>query len=285
MNYQYNPQPQPQFINIAEVNARKKSAFEAMADKMAAFFGTNGFLSALANRSDIICYIITGVGLFMSIIEMFFGVFGASLAIAALIFGVMAVSKKSLVPLSVALSYVTLFSLIAFIATLVNLISMAISYWFDFSDAIVIVFELIFSLVEFAVLCTATILSWSYFAATRPPRMYYAYNGQPAPQQYRQPVQQPAPMQQAAPVQQAAPAPVQQVTPAPAPVQQEAPAPAPVQQEAPAPAPVQQEAPAPVPQPAPAPVQQPAADKICAACGTVNNPDSLFCKSCGNKLS
>lgn len=272
MNYQYGAQPpqQPQYINIAEVNARKKASFEAMADKMAAFFGTNSFLSALARRSDIICYIVGGVGLLMSVIEMFFGVFGATLAITSLVFGVMAISKKNLAPLSAALSYVTLFSLISIIATLVNLIQMAVAYWFDFSDAIVIVFELIFSLVEFGVLCTATVFSWSYFAATRPPKMYYAYNGQPVPQQY----QQPAPVQPA-------PAPVQHPAPAPAP--QPAPAPAPQPAPAPAPQPVQQPAPAPAPQPAPTPA--PVENKVCANCGTVNNPDSLFCKGCGNKLS
>lgn len=84
----------------------------------------------------------------------------------------------------------------------------------------------------------------------------------PAAPMYQQPgvmMQQPA-------------APMQPVAPAPAPVQQPAPVPTP------APAPVQQSA------PAPAPVQE-AQPWNCPNCGTQNNPNANFCKSCGSKKS
>lgn len=255
MNYQYNQQPQPQYqpqasYNPAAENAKKKAAFEAFADKFADFCKTHSFLAVLASYSDFITYALAGFSLLMGILLVFIG--GNTivpLCYLTLFFAVLSLSKKNLLPFAIAVSYISLMQLISLILLLVSLIN-------PYVFSVGLVLCLIFSIVEVAMFSFITVVSWMYFVAMLPPRVYQPqpmYNNQMPPQQggYHQP-------------------PMQQTPPPP-------PAPAPMQQTPPPPPP----APAPMQQPQPQPHAGP---KVCPACGMANDPDSGFCRGCGAKI-
>ena len=265
MNYQYNQQPQPQpqpGFDQNPVATRRKVALQEMADKMAAFFGTNGFLNVLARGSHVVTYIVTGLGFLIAVIDLFLGVSSVPLGVIALMFGVLSVSKRTTLPLAVALTYVSLFELIMMIFSLVTLINLSNAYTMDMGYALSLVFGFIIGLVEFALLAVSTVISWMYFAASLPPKMSQpqpygqvppqGYNGQVPPQQYGQQV------------------PPQQFN-------QQVPPPQPAYQQPPVP-PVPPQPAAPVPPQQPAAAVQP---KVCPSCGTANDPAAITCKSCG----
>lgn len=300
MNYQYNQQPNqqppqqpapppvqppqqpvppPNYAAVEAEKKRKKAAFEEFADKVAGFCRGNGLLAALSGFSDILSYIVTGVCVVMSLVLMFMGSIYSVCSVAAILAGVLAISKKTVLPLAVALSGVALVNLIGLIFTIVFSAAAGSLAWLSSQAgalATAYVFQIIFILLELAVLALPVIIAWQYFAATLPPKVYQPapmYNGQaPVQQPYaQQPYQQPAVQAQPAPQAyqqpvQAQPAPVQQ-TPPPAPVQAQ---------------------PAVPPQPAAqpqAPAQPQAADfKYCSTCGTKNQSDAAFCSGCGAKM-
>ena len=252
MNYQYNQQPQqPQQpqpgFDQNPMATRRKVALEEMADKMAAFFSTNAFLRVLAGGSHVVTYIVTGLGFLLAVINLFLGVSSVPLGVIALMFGVLSVSKRSTLPLAVALTYVSLFELIGMVFSLVTLINLSNSYTMDMGYALSLVFSFIVGLVEFALLTVSAVISWMYFAASLPPKVY-----QPQPQPYGQ-----VPPQQYG----------QQVPP-----QQ-------FNQQVPPPPQYGQQPPVAPQQPAAA--MQP---KICPACNAANDPAAITCKSCGGPI-
>lgn len=246
---QYAPQPQMPMIDPMIAKQQKKDAFNALSDKIAAFMQTNPVLKAIVPFSDILSFCVTAVSVIMTIIVMCLGGATQVFAITALLFGILSMSKKNLLPFTVALSVMSVFGIVNFILTIVRIAELG--RWGVVSGSVIICF--IFSIIELVIIGGLTALAWVYFLAMLPPRMYQPmqqpYAGQPMQQPYNgQPMQQ-QPMQQQ-PVQQTMQQPVQQ----------------PMQQ------PVQQ-------QPAPVPVQ-----KTCPACGSANTDDADFCKICGSKL-
>lgn len=205
---QYAPQPRMPMIDPMLERQRKKDAFYAFSDKLAAFMQTNPLLKGIASFSDIISYFVTAVSLIMTIIVFCLGGSSEIFAVAALIFGFFSLSKKSLLPLTIALSSFSSLGVVAFILKIVDMAE--IGKWGTVPASTVIYF--IFFIVELAIIGTLTALAWMYFVAMLPPRMY-------APQQPygAQPMQQPyngQPMQQQQPMQQPAAAPVQKTCPA-----------------------------------------------------------------------
>lgn len=233
------------------MNARRKAALEELADKMAAFFSTNTFLGVIARGSHIVAYIVTGIGFLIATINLFLGAASVPLGVIALMFGVLSVSKRSTLPLAVALTYVSLFELISIIFSLVYLVNLSNQYTFDMGYALSLVFSFLVGLVEFALLAVSTVISWIYFAASLPPKAYQPYVQPPYGQ-----VPPPPPQQYG-----------QQVPP------QQYPQQAPPQN--------YQQPPAAPPQPAPAPQPQ---GKVCPVCGVANEAEAGFCKGCGTKL-
>lgn len=250
---QYAPQPRMPMIDPMVAKQQKKDAFNALSDKIAAFMQTNPVLKAIVPFSDVLSFCVTAVSVLMTIIAMCLGGSSQIFAVAALVFGFISLSKKNLLPLTVALSVMSLFNVIGFIMSIVRIADLA--QWGIVSGSSII--GLIFSIIELALIGGLTALSWVYFLAMLPPRMYQPmqqpYVGQPMQQPMQQPVQQ-QPMQQ--------------------PIQQQ-----PIQQQ-----PVQQ----PVQQPMQQLVQQQAesvsVQKTCPACGSANVDDADFCKICGTKL-
>lgn len=191
MNYQYNqpqqpvmPQmPPPGYANPSEAKKKKKESFEQLSEKMAEFFGTNSFLSAVARGSDMVSYIVTCVfTVFTILLNIVFEEWGAAGApeLVMIFFGVLAVSKKTLLPLAIASSCATLTYCTTFFNSFIYHLSEIFSYH-EFISAIS-VFSI---LVGLLVLCLLTGFSWFYFAAvhTSKPRM-------PMPvQNYQQPMQ------------------------------------------------------------------------------------------------
>lgn len=287
-NPQYIP-PQKPYIDPAAAKKQKTDAINALGDKVSAVMKTNPYLAAIEKNSDIFSYIATGVCVLLSIFLMAVGVFNVPFGIIAVIFGFFALSKKSVLPLTVALSAFSLLELVCFIRCIVVLIQRINSiYNLAVYGAGSAVLSLIFTLLELGAVSVLTYFAWTYYLASKPARpVQQPYYGQPIPpaQQYPQP---PAPSNpQAAPVK-AEPI-LQPFTSAPATESAPAPTPEPVPASVPAPAPTPAapaSAPAPVPTPAPmpAPVPTPASKKFCTACGTENSVDSAFCRSCGNKF-
>lgn len=261
---QYAPPPKP-YVDPAIAKKRKADAIDSLGDKVAEALNANPFLTFIEKNSVMFSYIATGVSALFTLVAMTLANFTLVFALIAVIFGFFALSKKKVLPLALALSVLTLFSLIAAIGSIVmvaqmgDLVRIASYVSSDNPLAGYVVggiLVIIFGFIETLAVGFLTYCAWDYHMAlnsVRAPMQQQYYNNQP--------------MQQNAPVQQA-------------PVNSQ-----PVQQAAPAPAP--QTAPAPVPQPVQqtAPVQQPApAVKYCSSCGTQNNGDALFCKSCGKKF-
>lgn len=253
---QYAPQPQRPMIDPMVARQKKRDTFLALSDKMAAFMQTNPILKGISSFSNIIAYFVLGIAVVMSILVMalqknFLVMTYTALPLVAILFGVLSISKKSILPLTITLSVLSIFNLVNFILNIVTLAELGRSV--DAPGSMIIAF--ICSILEMLIIGGFAALAWMYFVAMLPPRAYAPqqpyYGGQPMQQQpmQQQPVQQP-------------------VQPPMQPVQQ----------------PVQQQ---PVQQPMQQPVQQPAADsvqKTCPACGSVNTDDAGFCKICGNKL-
>lgn len=267
MNYQYNQQPnQPPFqsppptqqmppppsgnyFEALMAKEKKKADFEKFSGKVEEFCKGNSFLAALFGFSDILSYIVTGICVIGSIIMMFLGSIYSVLCISAILVGAFAVSKKTVLPLALAFSGVALVKLINFVFTAVYLDAVGSLAMFSTEAAALstaYVFQIIYILLELAVLVFPTVMAWSYFAATLPPKVYQSVPlyGQAPPQGYGQvPPQQPY-------VQQAAP---------------------PAQTEAES---VQAEPPS----------QLQPENKYCSACGTKNRLEAIFCRGCGQKL-
>lgn len=206
MNNQYNQQPQyqqqyapqPQMsMDPMMARQRKRDAFYAFSDKLAAFMQTNPVLKAISNISDILSYFITVVSLVMTIVIMCLGGQMQVFAILTILFGFLSMSKKSILPFAISLSITSAFGLVTFI---LYIVFMAKNGQWGISASYIISF--IFNIVELAVLSCLAALAWTYFAAMLTPKMY-----QPMQQPMQQPVQQPV-MQQPAPV------PVQKTCPA-----------------------------------------------------------------------
>ena len=218
---QYAPQPQMPMIDPMIAKQQKKDAFNALSDKIAAFMQTNPVLKVIASFSDLISYFVIGIVLVMSILVMalqgyFSMITSTALSAVAVLFGVLSLSKKSILPLTITLSVLTCFNLINFILNIVTL-----AKWSGgASGSMVITF--ICSIFDMLIIGGFAALAWTYFLAMLPPKVYQPrpYGGQPMQQPYNgQPMQQP--MQQQ-PVQQPVQQPMQQ--PAPVPVQKTCPA-------------------------------------------------------------
>lgn len=206
---QYAPQPQMPMIDPMIARQRKRDTFFALSDKVAAFMQTNPLLKGISSFSDIISYFVTAISMIMTIIVACLGGTTQVFAITTLIFGFFSLSKKSLLPITIALSTLSSLGLVTFIT---NIVKMAeIGKWGSVSASYVINF--IFLIIELIIIGGLTALAWIYFVATLPPRMYapqpqQPYGGQPMQQpMQQQPIQQ-QPMQQpaAAPVQKTCPA-------------------------------------------------------------------------------
>ncbi len=201
MDYQYNqqqipPQAVPQYADYGSIKAHKKKLFADLAEKMTAFFSVNPILRLFASCSHIISYIVTGIGFVFSIIVMIcMHTFPVELGYLALVFGLLAVSKKTLLPLSISLSYVAIFNIVALIAAIVSIASIPAGYSIDAGYMVGFVFEMVFRIVESIVLVILSIVSWLSFAATLdPPQVQYAQYpyGQAPVQEPAQYAQQPA---------------------------------------------------------------------------------------------
>ena len=306
MNYQYNQQPNqppqqpvppPNFAAVEAEKKRKKAAFEEFSGKVSDFCRGNGLLNSISAFSDILSYIVTGVCVVMSIVLMSMGSIYAVCSIASILMGVLAISKKTVLPLAVALSGVALVKLVNLIFTIIFTAAAGSLAWLSSQAgalATAYILQIIFILLELAVLVLPIVFAWQYFAATLPPKTYQpapAYNNQapgqpygqaPAQQPVQQPYQQPAPQAYQQPPVQQTPPPAQQ-TPPPAQAQPQPDAQAqPAAQQTPPPAQAQPAAQQ-TPPPAPAPAQ-PAENKYCPTCGTKNPADAAFCSGCGSKI-
>ena len=252
MNYQYNQPPQaPQAYpqqRPAYTNEQKKSAFMTFSEKMAEFCNTNGILSPLARYSHIFTYILTGFSLIMGIILFFLKVNSVPLFAVMMFFAVLSLSKKTLLPFCIAISYGAGMYLVVTILDLVALCKVGGlgSYLIGSANSGVVggVFNIIFMFIVIIVLAIIAVIAWMQFAAMLPPRMYQPQGyGQVPPQQgYGQVPPQQGGFQQAAPQQ------------------------------------------PPVQQAAPMQPQVPVGPKVCPACGMANDPDSGFCRGCGAKI-
>lgn len=250
---QYAPPPKP-YIAPAIAKKRKADAIDSLGDKVAEALNANPFLTFIEKNSVMFSYIATGVSALFTLLAMALANFTLVFALIAVIFGFFALSKKKVLPLALALSVLTLFSLIACIGSIVMVAQMGdlvrIASYVSSDNPLAGyvgggILVIIFGFIETLAVGFLTYCAWDYHMAltsARAPMQQQYYNNQPMQQN----------------------------------VQQQAPVP---------PQPVQQAAPAPVPhtvQPA-VPAPQPAV-KYCSSCGTQNNGDALFCKSCGKKF-
>lgn len=289
MNYQYNQQPPqqmpqpPMYVNPEEVKKRKREEFGRFADKMADFCRSNSVIAGISKVSDILAFLVAGVCLLMNILLFSIGRLPIyePLAIAAIVFGVLALSKKNALPLAAALSVVAVAKVLSLIFTIINLAEIGSAMSFIYSGvAVMYVFQLIFIVIEIAIIALPTILAWQYFAASLPPKAYAPmYGGQMPPQGGQMPQQGgQVPPQGGQVPQQGGQMPQQggQVPPQGGQVPQQ-----PYQQP-----PVQnyqqttqgfQQAPPPVQPQAPA-------GKQCPGCGMMNTPDATFCSGCGRQI-
>ena len=242
MDYQNNQQPQGAGVNSAEARLSIKRAFEAMTDKVADFFQTNFFLRLVAKISDIIAYAAAGACLILTILNMAINGSGSPvLGMTALIFALLALSKKTVLPLAVVLSELAVFSLIGLIMSAVS-IAGAFLFYVQVGRVVVFVFNFIFTLAEIGVLTILAIVAWSTFVSMLEPKQY----------------QQPAAPRPQQPAQPTAPQPQQPVQPAVSQPQQ------PIQPVTPAAQPT-----------------QPADGAWTCSCGGVNSATAKFCKNCG----
>lgn len=236
--------PQKPYVDPAVAKKKKKDALDALGDKIAAFLDSDPILGAVGKFSDIIAYGAIGVMVVFSILSLCLSGGSIIFPIIALIFSILALSKKSSLPLAVDLSVTAVFYFVQFIMTIVSFARYG--KWGATAPAGMVI-GFIFHIVEMAAIAFLAYVAWTYFVACLPPKAY-------APQQ---PVYPQQPVQPAAPVQ-----PVQAAQPVqPA---------APVQPAQPAQT-VQNE-------------QTAAQDKICSQCGQANTADAAFCKNCGGKL-
>lgn len=195
MNYQYNqpppppprpPFPPPAYINALEAKRKRKENFEKLSDKMANFCRSNPALAAISGASDILSYVITGLSVVTSIIMMLMGSIYTGLTVTSILLGVAAVSKKTALPLAVSLSGVALVKLVNLVFTVVFMASASRMAWYsdDASRlATAYLFQIIFILVELAVLSVLVTMAWQHFAATLPPKPVVPMYGGQTPQQ------------------------------------------------------------------------------------------------------
>lgn len=273
--------PQKPGIDPSAAKKQKTDAINNLGDKIASALKADPILAFLEKNSEAFSYIATGACAFLSVVLMTAGSFRIPFGVISVIFGFFAISKKKLLPLTVAMSTVSLFSLICFIHSIAYIVQ-TVKYSFFGAAVGGAVLGMFFSLLELAAVGFLTYIVWTYFLATQPPKaapIQQPYYGQ-QPQQYGQPVQ---PVQQT-PVQQT---PVQPVQPS-QPIQSAQPVLDPIVSAQPAPA----SAPA-APEPAPSsavavadpiPSEKPSGHKFCIACGTENSAEAAFCRQCGNKF-
>ena len=213
MNYQYNQPPQGYPQQPMYTNEQKRAAFETFSDKMAEFCSTNSILRPLARGSHIATYILTGFSLVMGIILFFLSANTVPLFAVLMFFAVLSLSKKTLLPFCIAISYgagmyltVTILQLVAFCQVAGTLGRV------QGGGAAVVggVFNIIFMFIVVIALGLLAAVAWMHFVAILPPKMYApqpGYGQVPPPQPgYQQPVPQQPPVQQAAPMQPQAPA-------------------------------------------------------------------------------
>lgn len=215
---QYAPQPQMPMIDPMIAKQQKRDTFFALSDKMAAFMQTNPILKGISSFSNIIAYFVLGITAVLSILvmalqEKLIIMTFTALSVVAVLFGVLSISKKSILPLTITLSVLSALNLVNFILNIVTLADIG-KYNASAPGSMVIAF--ICSIFEMLIIGGFAALAWMYFVAMLPPKVYAPqqpyYGGQPQQQQpMQQPVQQPV-MQQ--PAQQPAPVPVQKTCPA-----------------------------------------------------------------------
>lgn len=213
MNNQYNQQPQyqqqyapqPQMsMDPMMARQRKRDAFYAFSEKLAAFMQTHPVLKGISSISDILSYFITVISLVITIVVMCLGGAYQIFTVATILFGFFSMSKKSILPFAVSLSITSAFSIVTFILIIVNMAE--VSKWGASVPASTVIF-FIFHIVELAVIGCFTALAWTYFAAMLTPKMYQPMQQPVMQQPVQQPVMQPV-MQQPAqvPVQKTCPA-------------------------------------------------------------------------------
>lgn len=217
---QYAPQPQMPMVDPMIARQQKRDTFLALSDKMAAFMQTNPILKGISSFSNIIAYFVLGIAVVMSILVMalqgnFLVMTYTSLSLVATLFGVLSISKKSILPLTITLSVLSIFNLVNFILNIITLAELGKSV--NAPGSMIIAF--ICSIFEMLIIGGFAALAWMYFVAMLPPRVYAPqqlyYGGQPMQQpMQQQPVQQPMqqPVQQ--PMQQPAADSVQKICPA-----------------------------------------------------------------------
>lgn len=328
MNDRYNGQPQQQnpppyayippqrpYIDPAADKKRKTDALNALGDKVSAVMRTNPVLAVIERNADVISYIVTGVSALLTMLSMSLNCFAVVFGYISLIFGFFALSKRSVLPLAVSLSVLSLFKLVCFINSIANFV--VLDRYAFFSAGFVISF--VFSIFELAAIGYITFIAWTYFIAAMParprPQPYYgqppAQPVQPPPQQYRQPESADVPAPAAAPVSVETEKDTASVSEtdnalgsAPesdhVPVSEGDQVPASADESAEVssePSPINVQAAAPVLKPlvsaysadnaerkSPSPVPVPAKQKFCTSCGTANVIEAAFCKQCGHKF-
>lgn len=281
---QYIP-PQKPYVDPAKAKKEKTDAINELGDKIAAALKTNPILAAIEKNSEIYSYIATAACFLLTIVLMTMGSFQIPLGIIAVIFGFFAISKKKVLPLTVAMTVFSLFSLVCFINSITRIVDVA-RYGFYVTALGAAILGMIFSLLELGAVSFLTYIAWTYHLATVPakPAVQQGYYGQPPQQgQGAQQQGQGAPFaQQAQPISQPA---AQQTAQNPA---QPIPTPSAVKSAEPVLKPIAPTAPT-------APAQDfsvaaansentPVSHKFCTSCGTENNAEAVFCKNCGKKF-
>lgn len=183
------PPSSPSYEEILAAKKKKTDAINTLGDKIAEFMKTNIVLEMFEKRSDIVSYIVTGICFFFTVLAMLLGSSSFVFGFVALIFGFFSLSKKTTVPLSIALSTLSLFSFVRFIRSIAGIVRY--EKYFLFPAEFTLTF--FFSLFEMALIGFLTYLSWNYFAAALPPKPQNHYEQQkqqqkqPQSQQYAQP--------------------------------------------------------------------------------------------------
>lgn len=265
---QYIP-PQKPFVDPAKAKKEKTDAINELGDKVSAVLKTSPILASIEKNAEIFSYIATTACFLLTIVLMTMGNFQIFFGVISVIFGFFALSKKKVLPLTVAMTVYSLFSLVCFINSIVHIIQVA-RYGFYASVIGAAILGMIFSLLELGAVGFLTYIVWTYHLATVPAKRVQRQNyyGQPDQrthnaqyaQQTQQTVSQPAapvaPVAQ--PAAQGFEKPVRTVEPILDPI---------VASKSVAPA-----------------ENVPISHKFCTSCGTENNADALFCKNCGKKF-
>lgn len=280
---QYAP-PQKPYIDPAKAKKEKTDAINGLGEKISLILKTHPVLAAIEKNAEIFSYIATAACSLLTIVLMTMGNFSIPFGIIAVIFGFFAISRKKMLPLTVAMTAYSLFSLVCFINSIVHIVEVArYSFYFQVMGGAVL--NMIFSLLELGAIGFLTYLTWIYHLAAVPEKpMQQPYYGQPnqAPQythnqttQYTQPAPPPVPV----PAKTANNPILEPIAPPPQPNQPNQPTQAQTVQPA---------------EPAQnfnsfaaqieAPSNTAISHKFCTSCGTENNAEAVFCKNCGKKF-